>query len=34
VLVGAGGWFPADGLIEDGERLQVEESALTGESRD
>ncbi len=31
-LVAAGETFPADGLIEAGEELQVEESALTGEA--
>lgn len=28
----AGEWFPADGLIVAGERMQVDESSLTGES--
>jgi Ca2+-transporting ATPase len=32
VLLGAGESFPADGLIVRGEALQVDESALTGES--
>ncbi|MEZ5668255.1 MAG: cation-transporting P-type ATPase [Alphaproteobacteria bacterium] len=31
-LVGSGAAFPADGLIVDGSGLQVDESALTGES--
>jgi Ca2+-transporting ATPase len=32
VRVDAGAWFPADGLLESGERLQVDESTLTGEA--
>jgi Ca2+-transporting ATPase len=32
VIVAAGEWFPADGLVVGGERLQTDESALTGEA--
>ena len=32
VIVGAGGWVPADGVLAGGEAIQVDESALTGES--
>lgn len=32
VVVGAGGWVPADGVLLAGDGIQVDESALTGES--
>ncbi|MEJ2061535.1 MAG: HAD-IC family P-type ATPase [Gammaproteobacteria bacterium] len=32
VRVAGGDWIPADGIVEDGAQLQVEESSLTGES--
>jgi Ca2+-transporting ATPase len=32
VIVGEGGWFPADGVVLAGQALQCDQSALTGES--
>lgn len=32
VIVGAGNWIPADGVLTAGEAIQIDESALTGES--
>jgi len=32
VMIAAGEWFPADGVIESGSELQADESSLTGEA--